>query len=152
MIDAILTQAKIVLLGWLWGNYWSFYETWWGFTKAHWIMSPLMSFAAFALGFAAYSTFRRMWDDGTFKALSTSHQVTLVSVCIIPFLHFYLFDIFVLRVVLVWIFAGVPPYYQDWKFLSASWTFSRWVWLFKDRTPGAHWWHVLLHAVEPRGH
>lgn len=152
MIDFAIVQFKLWVVGFIWENYWSFWTMLWGWSVAHPIQAPFVWFSMFAVTFAGYSTLRRMMDDGSLASLHWTQKATILSVFAIPGIHAYLIDIFVLRLVFVWVFAQVPPYYQDWKFLSASWTFSRWVWLFKDRTAGAKWWNGLLHAVEPRGH
>ncbi len=152
MLDYLIVQAKFWLLGFLWENYISWFKVMWAWSLQHPLQAPFVWFCLFGICFAAYGTLRRMWEDGSFAALHITQKATLVSIFAIPAIHAYLFDILVMRVVFVTIFAQVPPWYQDWKFWSASWTFSRWVSLFKDRTKGAKWWNGLLHAIEPHGH
>jgi len=106
----------------------------------------------FAVTFAGYSTLRRMSEDGSLASLKWTQKATLISAFAVPGIHAYLFDILFMRLVIGSIFFRFKPWEQDWKFWSASWTFSRMIWLLKDRTPAGRWWHELLHAVEPRGH
>jgi hypothetical protein len=159
-MDFLIIQAKIWLLGFIWENfYWSFWKAiylWAIQSPIHIVMAIVVGFCLFAISFMAYSTLRRMRDDGSFAALRPSHKLLLIFIMfappLMPAVHAYIFDILIMRFVFVTIFARVKPWLQDWKVWSASWTFSRWVWLFKDRTPGAKWWHQLLHAIEPHGH
>jgi hypothetical protein len=124
----------------------------WTFTMSHPLLAGPVWFSLFCLTFIAYGTLRRMWDDGTFATLRMSQKIMLVIPLIGPFIFAYLFDIFIMRCVYGWIRFGMAPWHQDWRFLSASWTFSRLVWLLKDTSAEAQWWHQILHAIDPKGH
>ena len=122
------------------------------FTWAHPLLAGYVFFSLFVLCFLSYGTLRRMWDDGTWTTLHISHKILLLVFLIVPFIFAYIFDIFVMRVCYGWIRFGYKPWQQDWRFWSASWTFSRLVWVLKDISAEAQWWHQILHAIDPRGH
>jgi hypothetical protein len=156
MIDYYIVQAKIWLMQYVVTHAFSFQVVVWDYTWEHPIMGLLGMFCLFAVGFMAYARFRTMWEDGTFKALRLEQKALLILVMFAPPLYIfpfgYLFDIFFMRLIVGSIFFRFKPWYQDWKFWTASWTFSRMIWLLKDRTPAGKWWHQLLHAIEPYGH
>ena len=152
MIDFLIVQGKIWLVGFLWENYLSFWLALWGWSKAHPVQAPFVWFSMFAVTFAGYSTLRRMNEDGSLKSLGFGQTATLLSAFAVPAIHAYLFDIIFMRVIIGSIFFRFKPWEQDLKFWSSSWTFSRMIWLLKDRTPAGKWWHELLHAIEPYGH
>ena len=118
------------------------------FTWAHPFLAGFVLFSLFILCFLAYGTLKRIWTS----ELHLSYKVLFAVFLIIPFIFAYLFDIFIMRCLYGWIRFGMPPNYQDWRMLSASWTFSRLVWLLKDTNAEAQWWHRILHAVDPKGH
>jgi hypothetical protein len=152
MIDFLIVQAKIWLVGFIWENYWSFWKVLWAWSVSHPLQAPFVWFSMFAVTFAGYSTLRRMMEDGSLAALHWTQKATILSAFIIPGIHAYIFDILFMRVFIGTIFFRFKPWYQDWKLWTASWTFSRMIWLLKDRTPAGKWWHQLLHAIEPHGH
>ena len=149
----ILENAVVgAVLQWLFSGVLTLTKGAWTFTWAHPLLAGFVFFSLFIMTFLAYGTLRRMWDDGTFAALHISHKALLVFFLGAPFLFGYLFDIFVMRCGYGWIRFGMKPWHQDWRFLSASWTFSRLVWLLKDTNAEAQWWHVILHIIDPKGH
>jgi len=152
MLETIISYAKLLLLQGLVSGITTLVKGAWAFSWAHPFLAGYVFFSIFILTFLAYGTLRRMWDDGTFAKLHISHKVLLMIFMIVPFIFGYLFDIFVMRCGYGWIRFGYKPWQENWKMLSASWTFSRLVWVLKDSNAEAYWWHRILHAIDPAGH
>jgi len=160
MIEAVIANLKILFIQWLFSGYLSFWGAVWSWAWTHPITAFAGGFAGFGLTFMAYGTLRRMWEDGSFSALHTAQKGLILFIMLapplMPFLHAYLFDIIIMRCLVGTILFRVSPAYQDGKFWSASWTFSRLVALFKNdpgwRGERARFWSPVLHAIDPCGH
>jgi hypothetical protein len=137
-------QFVFIVLSWMWENYWSFWQ--WA------IVHPVYAICIFWVTFMAYGNLRRAWEDGSFKALHWTQQAIIIIPAAVPLIHAYVADILILRCIYGWIVFGIPPWYQDWRFWTATWTFSRLVSLLKDRSKHAKWWSEILHAIDPKGH
>jgi len=160
ILDIIVANAQVLLLKYLLGGYLSFWGVVGPWAWANPIHAAILGFSLFGLTFLAYGTLRRMWEDGSFKALGLWQKGVILFIAFMPplcpFVHAYLFDIFIMRCIVGTIMFRVKPWYQDWRFLSASWTFSRLISLFEYdsgwRGQRARFWRPILHAIDPRGH
>jgi len=160
MLGILENLAIGAAVQWLFSGYTSFWGMTWSWSWQHPAWAAVAWFSGFGLVFLAYGTLRRMWEDGSFARLNR-YQKGLILFCafappLSPFLHAYLFDILVMRCVVGTIMFRVSPAYQDLKFWSASWTFSRLVALFAldtgPRGRQARFWQPILHAIDPYGH
>ena len=148
----MLETLQLFIVQWLLSGVFALVKGALAFTWAHPLLAGFVWFSLFILTFIAYGTLRRMWDDGTFEKLHISHKVLLLIFLALPFLFAYLFDIFVMRCGYGWIRFKVSPWAYGGKPWSASWTFSRLIWMLKDTNAEAYWWHQILHAIDPKGH
>jgi hypothetical protein len=156
MLGVIENVVMTYLVNWILAGAISWFKVMLAWSWAHPVTAFFVWFCLFGIIFAAYGTFRRMWEDGSFRELGIGQKATLLAILFMPFLLGYLADILILRCVYGWITFGVPPWKQDWKVWSASWTFSRLVALYRN-DPGyrgrhARFWNGILHAIDPYGH
>ena len=160
MLGILENVAISTALQWVFSGYLSFWGAVWSWAWTHPLTALAGGFAGFGVTFMAYGTLRRMWDDGSFAALNKYQKGVILFVAfappLCPFVHAYLFDIFVMRCLVGTILFRVAPWYQDWRAWSASWTFSRLISLFEFdpgwRGPRARFWRPILHAIDPKGH
>ena len=150
-ITVVMKILHIFIDGWI---SWADYN--WTWAKEYPFYGAFAAFALFGLTFAAYGAWRQGYSRGAWDDLKLSQRVCFAAI-FLPFaIPAYLVDIFVMRVLVCGIFFGVKPWQEDWRMLSASWTFSRFVTLY-ERSPGkrgdfARWWRPILHFLSPTDH